>query len=189
METADRVAVRMWITTERQRESPTELELVLIATFLDGKLHRLWELTWPGRVTDGRLRGVPRRPQAALSRTTRSRCRNRYRMRTSAAPAPHRRPDRRGSIAIDRGPSRCHNSAVTSTLPRPLSSFIGREDVLAEAGALLARNRLLTMTGPGGSGKTRLSIELAVRVGSELLRRRVLCRARRDPGLGRSCHR
>ena len=47
VETADRVAVRMWITTERPGESPTELELVLIATLLDGKLHRLWELTWP----------------------------------------------------------------------------------------------------------------------------------------------
>lgn len=108
VETADRVAVRMWITTERQRESPTELELVLIATFLDGKLHRLWELTWPGRVTDGRLRGVPRRPQAALSRTTRSRCRNRYRMRTSAAPASHA-----GPTAGGRSRSTGDNPAVT----------------------------------------------------------------------------
>jgi non-specific serine/threonine protein kinase len=53
---------------------------------------------------------------------------------------------------------------VKSTLPRPLSSFIGREKVLAEAADLLGRNRLLTLTGPGGSGKTRLSIELAARV-------------------------
>jgi hypothetical protein len=51
-----------------------------------------------------------------------------------------------------------------STLPRPLTSFLGREDVLAEATELLGRSRLLTLTGPGGSGKTRLGIELAQRV-------------------------
>ena len=50
-------------------------------------------------------------------------------------------------------------------MPRPLSSFIGRGDVLTEAAGLLARNRLVTLTGPGGSGKTRLCIELAARVG------------------------
>jgi predicted ATPase/DNA-binding CsgD family transcriptional regulator len=46
-------------------------------------------------------------------------------------------------------------------LPRPLTSFIGRERELAEARRLLAGSCLLTLTGPGGSGKTRLSIELA----------------------------
>ena len=56
---------------------------------------------------------------------------------------------------------------VTSPLPRPLSSFIGRQDVLARAAELLARNRLLTLTGPGGSGKTRLGIELASRVAAD----------------------
>jgi predicted ATPase/DNA-binding CsgD family transcriptional regulator len=53
---------------------------------------------------------------------------------------------------------------ATSSLPRPLSSFLGREDVLAEATELLGRSRLLTLTGPGGSGKTRLGIELAQRL-------------------------
>jgi predicted ATPase/DNA-binding CsgD family transcriptional regulator len=47
------------------------------------------------------------------------------------------------------------------SLPRPLTSFIGRERELAEARRLLAGSCLLTLTGPGGSGKTRLSIELA----------------------------
>src|SRR6185437_5213215 len=55
---------------------------------------------------------------------------------------------------------------MPSALPRPLSSFIGREDVLAEAAQLLHDTRLLTLTGPGGSGKTRLGIELATRVGA-----------------------
>jgi predicted ATPase/DNA-binding CsgD family transcriptional regulator len=56
---------------------------------------------------------------------------------------------------------------MPSALPRPLSSFIGREDVLAEAAQLLHDTRLLTLTGPGGSGKTRLGIELATRVGAD----------------------
>ena len=56
------------------------------------------------------------------------------------------------------------DGSTSTTLPRPLSSFVGREDVLADLVDLLRRNRLLTLTGPGGSGKTRLSIELAARV-------------------------
>lgn len=48
-------------------------------------------------------------------------------------------------------------------LPRPPTSFIGREAELADARRLLASSRLLTLTGPGGAGKTRLAIELARR--------------------------
>jgi predicted ATPase/DNA-binding CsgD family transcriptional regulator len=46
-------------------------------------------------------------------------------------------------------------------LPRPRTSFVGRENELAQARQLLDHNRLLTLTGPGGCGKTRLSIALA----------------------------
>ena len=49
-------------------------------------------------------------------------------------------------------------------LPRPRTSFVGRENELAQAQHLLGHNRLLTLTGPGGCGKTRLSIVLAARV-------------------------
>ena len=41
---------------------------------------------------------------------------------------------------------------------------MGRESELAQAVYLLGHNRLLTLTGPGGCGKTRLSIALAARV-------------------------
>jgi predicted ATPase/DNA-binding CsgD family transcriptional regulator len=51
--------------------------------------------------------------------------------------------------------------AGSGSLPRPLTSFVGRERELAEARRLMAVSCLLTLTGPGGSGKTRLSIELA----------------------------
>ncbi len=46
-------------------------------------------------------------------------------------------------------------------LPAPSTSFVGRSDDLAELGPLLHRGRLLTLTGPGGSGKSRLAVELA----------------------------
>ena len=48
-------------------------------------------------------------------------------------------------------------------MPQPPTSFIGRETELALARSLLAGSRLLTLTGPGGAGKTRLAIELARR--------------------------
>src|SRR5215210_2998353 len=46
-------------------------------------------------------------------------------------------------------------------LPLQLSSLIGRERERTEAGMLLADRRLLTLTGPGGSGKTRLALTAA----------------------------
>jgi predicted ATPase/class 3 adenylate cyclase len=51
--------------------------------------------------------------------------------------------------------------ARPNNLPTQLTSFVGRETELAEAGALLAANRLVTLTGPGGTGKTRLSLQVA----------------------------
>jgi predicted ATPase/class 3 adenylate cyclase len=52
------------------------------------------------------------------------------------------------------------SATVSGNLPVQLTSFVGRREV-AEAGALLGRTRLLTLTGPGGTGKTRLSLALA----------------------------
>jgi predicted ATPase/DNA-binding SARP family transcriptional activator len=48
-----------------------------------------------------------------------------------------------------------------TNLPRPLTSFIGREAELEQIETLLAQTRLLTLTGPCGSGKTRLAIQSA----------------------------
>ena len=45
-----------------------------------------------------------------------------------------------------------------------MTSFIGRERELASAGELLSRTRLLTVSGPGGTGKTRLALQLAADV-------------------------
>jgi predicted ATPase/DNA-binding CsgD family transcriptional regulator len=48
-----------------------------------------------------------------------------------------------------------------NNLPLELSSFVGREKELVEVGRLLEDNRLLTLTGPGGCGKTRLALRAA----------------------------
>jgi predicted ATPase/class 3 adenylate cyclase len=46
-------------------------------------------------------------------------------------------------------------------LPIQLTSFIGRERELAEIKELFSNTRLLTLTGPGGTGKTRLALQIA----------------------------
>ena len=48
--------------------------------------------------------------------------------------------------------------------PAALTSFIGRAGPVAEVAGLLEERRLVTVTGPGGSGKTRLAAEVARRV-------------------------
>ena len=54
--------------------------------------------------------------------------------------------------------------AVVSNLPATVTSFIGRRREIAELLALAGRTRLLTLSGPGGAGKTRLAIEVARRL-------------------------
>jgi predicted ATPase/class 3 adenylate cyclase len=53
---------------------------------------------------------------------------------------------------------------IPTNLPPELTSFLGREAELEEIGRLLDSTRLLTLTGPGGSGKTRLALRAASNV-------------------------
>ena len=62
-------------------------------------------------------------------------------------------------------PSDALTRTIPHNLPLALSNFIGRERALAEVKQLLASARLLTLTGAGGCGKTRL----ALRAASDLL--------------------
>ena len=55
-------------------------------------------------------------------------------------------------------------SANRLHVPEPLTSFVGREGEVERVTALLASSRLVTLTGVGGTGKTRLSMEVGARV-------------------------
>ncbi|MEW1841566.1 BTAD domain-containing putative transcriptional regulator [Nonomuraea angiospora] len=53
-------------------------------------------------------------------------------------------------------------------LPAQLTSFVGRSQELRELATLLAGSRLVTLTGPGGTGKTRLAVEASGRASGEV---------------------
>lgn len=54
-----------------------------------------------------------------------------------------------------------------TNVPTPLTELIGRTEAVAEARARLESGRLVTLTGPGGVGKTRLALEVAAQVADE----------------------
>ncbi len=57
--------------------------------------------------------------------------------------------------------------ARPNNLPTQLTTFVGRDKELAEAVQLLGGTRLLSLTGPGGTGKTRLSLQVAAAAADE----------------------
>ncbi|MEO3766548.1 BTAD domain-containing putative transcriptional regulator [Streptomyces sp. B5E4] len=59
------------------------------------------------------------------------------------------------------GPPEREETAVRGNLPAPHGELIGREESVAAVRGLLATGRLVTLTGPGGVGKTRLALETA----------------------------
>lgn len=59
----------------------------------------------------------------------------------------------------------------TRPLPIPLTSFVGRDVEVTRLDALLDRERLVTLVGPGGAGKTRLADETATRRDDPVIRR------------------
>jgi predicted ATPase/DNA-binding NarL/FixJ family response regulator len=80
-----------------------------------------------------------------------------------------------GGVVTDRGPvsreqrrsTHPSHGGATGSLPLELTSFVGRRRELAEAKNLLARSRLVTLTGIGGVGKTRLAIQVAASIHRE----------------------
>src|SRR5262249_13865437 len=51
--------------------------------------------------------------------------------------------------------------SMPNNLPSQVTSFVGREKEISEVKSLLGKTRLLTLTGSGGCGKTRLSLQVA----------------------------
>lgn len=64
-------------------------------------------------------------------------------------------------------PFRAADTVATNCLPVQLTSFVGREKEIIEVRSLLAENRLLTLTGSGGVGKTRLAVQVVAHIPGE----------------------
>jgi predicted ATPase/class 3 adenylate cyclase/DNA-binding CsgD family transcriptional regulator len=64
-------------------------------------------------------------------------------------------------------PLRTPKAFADTNLPVQLTSFVGRDAVLTQLAELLAQNRVVTLTGAGGVGKTRLAIQVAARMTGE----------------------
>jgi predicted ATPase len=64
-------------------------------------------------------------------------------------------------------PLRTANTVVTQNLPVQLTSFVGRDAAMHAVRQLLTDDRLVTLTGAGGAGKTRLAVEVARLIAGE----------------------
>ena len=110
-----------------------------------------------------------RRPDIALRRHSRPGGRRGSRRgrvaRSRFAPAEGPRARRAGMAAVSPRSRRRHSrrlrslEAVPNNLPVQLTTFVGREEELADVRAAMERSRLVTLTGTGGCGKTRLALQ------------------------------
>jgi len=83
------------------------------------------------------------------------------------------RHERHRSDSEDSEPAR--RPAGTGSLPVATTSFVGRQDMIAQVIDALGRSRLVTVTGPGGMGKTRLALETAHRYAGAFADGAALC--------------
>jgi predicted ATPase/DNA-binding SARP family transcriptional activator/DNA-binding CsgD family transcriptional regulator len=114
-----------------------------------------------------RLHALSGRPERALAQYERLRNALQKGIGTQPAKATRRLRD---EIAAGRlpmtppaghGPQEEQPSTGKHNLTSPMTSFVGREREMVEVKRTLAMTRLLTLTGAGGSGKTRLALEVA----------------------------
>jgi predicted ATPase/class 3 adenylate cyclase/DNA-binding CsgD family transcriptional regulator len=104
-------------------------------------LDRLPEGVWLTELGSYPLRGVPR-PERVLQLC---------------------HPDLRNEFP----PLRVRSVVASHNLPVQLTSFVGRHAQMAELRQLAAGNRLVTLTGAGGAGKTRLAVEMTAQLTAE----------------------
>ncbi len=84
---------------------------------------------------------------------------------TQATPTTSAQPE---TLATPATPAASNGRHRVGHLPAQLTSFVGREDELERVGKQLGDTRLVTLTGPGGAGKTRLALEAATLKAPEL---------------------
>ena len=77
-------------------------------------------------------------------------------------------------------PLRTANALAAEHLPMQLTSFIGRQAEMKRIRDALADNRLVTLTGAGGAGKTRLAVQVAANMATRVRRRGVVRRPGAD---------
>jgi non-specific serine/threonine protein kinase len=116
----------------------------------------------PRRETLRRLAGALELSGAQRGRLAAAAQRGRIATAVPPAPPPAPRPGAALRLVPPVPPApRPRPGAPPTNLPLPLTSFVGREPELAAVGAALAAHRLVTLTGPGGVGKTRLALRVA----------------------------
>ncbi|MFF8431305.1 BTAD domain-containing putative transcriptional regulator [Streptomyces sp. NPDC016566] len=93
--------------------------------------------------------------------------RDTLRQETGADPDPQTRRLYRELLADSVEAREQRPAAPRHRLPAPATALIGREREMAEVEKLLGRGRLLTLTGAGGCGKTRLALAVAARRGDD----------------------
>ncbi|MEV6771885.1 BTAD domain-containing putative transcriptional regulator [Nocardia sp. NPDC051030] len=71
-------------------------------------------------------------------------------------------------MTILRADAPSSGAAQTRRLPAQFTSFVGRDAEIAQLVPLLAQTRLVTLTGPGGTGKTRLALEAGTQFRGEV---------------------
>ena len=64
-------------------------------------------------------------------------------------------------------PAGTRRTGACAAVRKPLTSFVGRDEDVVRVLKMLDEGRLVTLTGPGGAGKTRLALETAARLSRE----------------------
>ena len=86
-----------------------------------------------------------------------------------AAPVEAPKPVVTAAVVVEPSPT-AHAEWRRNFVPAPLTALIGRHTEVSRVRDLLARSRLVTLTGPGGAGKSRLAIEVAHESGRMAIR-------------------
>ena len=141
------------IAAELDRGATPEVGAVEMLTAEHPYRERLWELLARSLYRSGRQTEALR----ALNRLRRMLADD---LGLEPSPAITRLEER----ILLQDPSLDADATGPTNLPTPVSSFIGRSEDAGRLERLIGDHRLVTVTGPGGAGKTRLAVEVAARV-------------------------